>query len=272
MLDFKKIITDVKAVAYDAGKIMFTKDFKVENKGGLGNYVTTIDKNVQEFIKEKLSVLYPDITFIGEESDAMDYNAITAWIVDPIDGTANFIHGMNTSAISIGLLNAGKIVMGVVYNPYADEIFYAYEGGGAYVNDIPIKVSDRPFKNSLYATAFSLYKREFAEVCQDILREVYANCEDFRRFGTASIELTQLAAGRLDLYFEMRLSPWDYAASDIIIREAGGYIGTLYREEDDSSEMIYTRPIPVYAANTLENFNQLKDILKKYISRVPYTD
>lgn len=271
-LNLSSILEQVQIIVKNAAKIMSNRDFDIENKGRLGDYVTTVDKAVQKYLKEELFKAYPDITFVGEESDAKDYNVKTLWIVDPIDGTANFIHGMNASAISIGLIDEGESVLGVVYNPYADEMFYAAKGYGAFMNGTPIHVSDRKFSNSLYSSAFCLYRREHAQVCQDIMREVYSQCEDFRRFGTAAIELTQLAAGRSELYFEIRLSPWDYAGSTIIIKEAGGYIGTLYRQEDNSEEFIFSRPIPVFAANTEENFQKLKDILKKYIAEVPYID
>lgn len=266
------ILDNVKKIVKDAALIMEQQNFDIESKGGIGNYVTTKDKQVEAFLRTNLNKLYPEITFIGEESDIQDYQAMTCWIVDPIDGTANFIHDLKASAISVGLIHNGESVLGVVYNPYMDEMFHAIKGQGAFLNNKPIQVSDRKFENSLYATAFCLYKREYAQICQEIMSEVYSKCEDFRRFGTAAIELSQLAAGRLDLYFEMRLSPWDHAAAAVIIKEAGGFVGTLYRKEDASNNYIFTRPIPVFAANTKENFDLLRGILTKYIDYVPYTD
>lgn len=267
------MLEQVMQIAREASVYMKNREFQVENKGGVGNDVTTADKNVQEYVKEKLYQLDPSIGFIGEEKDEQDYDSRLAWVVDPIDGTANFIRGLNASAISIGLIEDGEAVLGVVYNPYQDEMYAAKKGEGAFLNGVPIHVSNRDFGHSAYCTAFSLYRKEFGTICQDIMSDVYSECEDFRRFGTAAIELTYLAAGGVELYFEMRLSPWDYAASVCIIKEAGGYIGTIPRDsKGNQANLIYTRPIPIIAANKKENFEHLLELVKKHVPVVPYED
>lgn len=276
------MIEQVIKIARDAAQFMRTRSFSIENKGMVGNDVTTADKNVQEYIRKHLAELDGTVGFIGEESGEQDYANMRAWVVDPIDGTANFIRGLNASVISIGLVECGDAVLGVVYNPYQDEMFYAERGKGAYLNGKPISVLDRDFCHGVYCTAFCLYRKEYAKICQQIMADVYEKCEDFRRIGTAALELTALAAGRVDLYFEMRLYPWDYAASVIIIKEAGGIIGTIERSETAQSlsqefklqnrHLIYNRPIPIIAANNQKNYDELEKIIKRYISVVPYED
>ena len=134
---------------------------------------------------------------------------------------------MAFSVISVALIKDGRPVLGVVYNPYRDEMFYAEAGKGAFLNNDPIRVSDRSFDRSLFCTALSLYNKDYAKPCLNIMEEVYAQCEDIRRIGSAALELVYLACGRVDLFFEMRIFPWDFAAAQIIVREAGGYVGTI---------------------------------------------
>ncbi len=142
------------------------------------------------------------------------------WDVDPIDGTANFVRDLGASTISVALVKEGRPVLGVIYNPYRDEMFYAEEGKGAYLNGKPIGVSDRSLESSLFCTSLSVYNKDLLNHCINIIKEVYQKCDDIRRIGSAALELAYLATGRLDLYFELRLCPWDFAAGEIIVKEA----------------------------------------------------
>lgn len=260
------MLEQVMSIAREAAVFMQNRDFQIENKGSVGNDVTSADKQVQKYIKDKLKALDASIGFIGEEDGEQDYGARRAWVVDPIDGTANFIRGLNASAVSIGLVEDGEAVLGVVYNPYQDELYGAQKGKGAFLNGSPIRVSDQDFSHSMYCTAFSLYHKELSEICQKILADVYSECEDFRRIGTAAIELTALAAGKVELYFEIRLYPWDYAASACIIKEAGGYVGSIFGESDGAGAALsYTGPSPIVAANNKENYERMMTIIKRYI-------
>lgn len=267
MISAEKVISIVK----EASVLMKKRDFWVKNKGTMGNDVTAMDVAVQEYLKEHLLAALPDSVFMGEEDETVwNEERVTGtewlWIVDPIDGTSNFIRDLHASAISVGLLRKGTPWMGVVYNPYLDEMFYAVKGQGAFLNGHAIHVSDRDFAHSHLCTAASLYKKSLAKPCFDIMQEIYPQCDDFRRFGTAVIELTSLAAGRTELYFEMRLYPWDFAASAVIIREAGGYVGTI----SALPGLIWHRPIPVIAANTEENFLKLAEIVNRHVPVLPY--
>ena len=263
------MLNKVIEIVREAGRLMLNRDFTVENKGTISNNVTTADLAVQEYLEIHLKPLLQSCAFIGEESNINDYNNSCQyqWIVDPIDGTANFIHDMGLSVISVGLVRDGKAVLGVVYHPYSDEMFYAEEGKGAFMNGKQLRVSNRDFAHSIFCTAASLYNKDYAKPCFSIMEKTYAECDDFRRLGSAALELVYLACGRVDLYFEIRLFPWDLTAAVIIIQEAGGYVGTI-----EYSDIVYNRPIPLICANTKVNYEHLRQIVLKEIPVIPYSN
>ena len=237
--------------------------YSVTEKDSVSNIVTSADKAVEERLKTELLKILPDASFLGEEGSRTD-DRTYRFVVDPIDGTANFVRSLNCSAISVGLLKDGVGVLGVVYNPFTDELYYAEKDGGAFLNNKPIKVSNRDFSHSLYYTALCIYKKELAENCINILREVYHQCDDFRREGGAALELCRLASGKAELYFEIRLFPWDCCAAEIILSEAGGVFKHLYSDNLDIAD-----PCPVIAANNLKNLEILEKIVKKEIPKLP---
>lgn len=261
------MINKVIEIVREAGQIFKNRDFQVQSKGSISNNVTTADLAVESFLKNNLMPLIDNCSFIGEESSNSDYEKPYLWVVDPIDGTANFIRDLGFSAISVGLVKDGRVVLGVVYNPYRDEMFYAEAGKGAYLNGRKISVSERDFEHSIFCTAMSLYDKAFAKPCFNIIEKVYAECDDIRRMGSAALELVSLACGRVDIYFEIRVFPWDFAASEIIIREAGGYVGTI-----ELGNTVFNRPIPLICANTKENYEYLKHIVEKEIPLIPYSE
>lgn len=261
------MIEKVIDIVRESSRFMKERDFTVECKGTVSNNVTSADIAVQKYLKEKLLSLMDDCGFYGEESNQQDYQKENLWVVDPIDGTTNFIRDLGCSCISVALVKSGEPVLGVVYNPYRDEMFWAEKGRGAFLNGSPIHVSDRNLEHSLFCTAFSLYNKNLAKPCQNILEKMYGRCDDFRRFGSAAIELASLACGRVDLYFEIRLFPWDFAASEIIIREAGGYVGTVGMEKT-----VFNRPIPIIGANSRENYEYLRQTVLREIPEIPYRD
>ncbi len=260
----KKTIEIVK----EAAKIMTDGNYTVTEKSA-ANYVTDKDVAVEKFLRSEITKAFCGIGFIGEEEDfsasALDceYTAV----VDPIDGTMNFTRDMNLSVISVAILKRGKPYIGVVFNPFTDELFYAEKGNGAYLGDKKIHVSNRGLKSACFFTAWSTYKKELARACFEISEEVYYDTCDIRRLGVCALELCYMAAGRGELYFEIRLFPWDFAAAQLILTEAGGYVGTI-----DYDEPVYTRPQPLVAANTKENFDYLMKKVKKYIPHIPYEE
>ena len=190
------------------------------------DYVTNVDVAVQEFLRERLAVLAPDVQFMGEEQDnsALDWSR-PCWILDPVDGTTNLIHRFRHSAVSLALTKAGQILFGVVYNPYSGECFTARQGRGAFCNGIPIRVSGTErLGDSLISVGTVPGCRELADTAFRQMRELYDRCQDVRRTGCASLDLCWVACGRLDSYVELMLQPWDYAAGMLILAEAGGQV------------------------------------------------
>lgn len=261
------MLNKVIDIVREASKLMYNREFDVQSKGTVSNNVTSADLAVQTFLESKLPALVEGSYFLGEENYKIAKDKPYQWIVDPIDGTANFIRDLGASVISVALIKEGKAVLGVIYNPYRDECVYAAEGKGAYLNGKPIRVSDRTLERSIFCTALSLYNKDLAQPCLNILEKVYPRCDDFRRFGAAALELAYLACGKVDMYFEIRLFPWDFAAADIIIREAGGYVGTI-----EYNETVFHRPIPIICANTRENYDYLMQVVENEIPTIPYKD
>ena len=210
------------------------------------DYVTNVDLAVQEFLRECLAALAPDVQFMGEEQDntGLDWSR-PCWILDPVDGTTNLIHNFRHSAISLALAEGGQAVFGVVYNPYTEECFTARRGGGALRNGVPIHVSDvSRLEDSLLSAGTVPGRRELADDAFRQMRALYDRCQDVRRTGCASLELCDVACGRLEGYVELVLQPWDYAAGMRIAAEAGGKVTTL-----DGSPLSLREGGPLLASN-----------------------
>ena len=246
---------NIEEIVREAASFM-TRDFTVESKGTIANQVTSSDVAVEGFLKEQLARLVPGSGFIAEESGRESTQTEYLWIIDPIDGTANYVRNLGSSGICVGLYRNMEPFIGVVYNPYRNELFSARKGAGATCNGRVIHVSDRDFAHSLFCTSLACYRKEYAHVCAQILEQVYLQSDDFRRFGSAAIELTALAAGRAELFYEISLSPWDHAAGRVIIEEAGGCVASVYDDEID-----YGREVSFIAANNKENLEKLRNII-----------
>ena len=192
---------------------------------GAADYVTRVDFEVQKFMQERLYELDSSIGFIAEEKEnrGLDVKG-RYWILDPIDGTTNLICHYNMSAVSLGLYDGGAIVFGAVYNPFSGELFEAELGKGAFMNGKPIHVSDRPMKDAVIAYGSSPYEKERAGELFTLFRRIFEHCADFRRSGSAALDLCHVASGRTSAYLEENLKPWDYSAGSLILTEAGGMI------------------------------------------------
>ena len=267
MEDMMKVIQADCDIARQASNIMKNRPsgLEIEQKGNDSNYVTMADKAVQEYLEEHLTDILPGSIFLGEESNSWQHDADYVWVVDPIDGTSNFIRDLGASVISVALFCKQELTGGLIYYPYRDEMYYAAKGRGAYLNGKRIHVSDRDFAHSHLCSAMSLYEKKYAPLCFKIIDRVYSQADDLRRFGAAALELAFLSAGRVELYFEMRLFPWDMAAGAILIEEAGGYWECLYEKG-----MPIDKLTPFIAANTKENFEKLRAIVCEEIPKVPY--
>lgn len=255
----------IMPIVREAASLMVRSGFEVMEKGSRENIVTSSDLAVQEFLVGKLSALIPGSGFFCEEEDLDDVSHEYVWIVDPIDGTANYSRGIDHCSISVALAKGGEVVAGVVYSPWRNEMFHAEKGAGAFLNGNRLHASGRPFEDGLFCTAMSTYRKEFAKVCSDIIFDVFMRSNDVRRFGSAAIELCMMAAGQIDLYFEMRLQPWDYAAASLILSEAGGVSCGF-----DGRSLSLHKPGLVLAANSSANLAELLSTVHRHLPELPY--
>jgi len=199
------------------------------SKKGPADFVTTADMTAEKTLFEELSHARPGYGFLMEERGAVEGTDKThRWIVDPLDGTTNFMHAIPHFAISIALERAGVIVAGLVYNPITDEMYTAERGYGAFLNDRRIRVSARrDLAQSLIATGLPFMGQKHHEVELVELEAVMQKTAGVRRFGSAALDLAYVAAGRYDGYWEHALNPWDIAAGLLLVREAGGFVSDL---------------------------------------------
>ncbi len=232
--ELEQIADRAKEIAKKTGNYLAkTAISSVSQKTGHANFVTDMDLKVQEMLVTELTPLLPGASFLLEESDAPASLADFTWIIDPIDGTQNFISGNRQSAISIGLYYKTIGLTGIVCNPFLDELYTAVSGQGAFLNDKPIHVSEKPLANAIICAGTSLYYEELHEKYLHMITALLPLCGDFRRFGSAALELCYTACGKCDGFFEYRLCPWDYAGAAVILREAGGLIAPIERETLD---------------------------------------
>lgn len=199
---------------------------RIEQKTGFNNLVSYVDKEAETRLVEALSKLLPQAGFITEEGTVeQNTKHEFRWIIDPLDGTTNFLHGMPTYAISIGLTRGDDTILGVVYHIGRDECFHAIENGVAYCNDKQIKVSLIPTLNeSLLASGFPYSDLGKGETHLDIIKHFLKHTHGIRRLGSAAIDLAYVACGRLEGFFEYNLNPWDVAAGAFIVQQAGGKV------------------------------------------------
>lgn len=214
--------------AYAAGEIMRRKlrtlDTVAVTEKSRHDYVSEVDRACEQVIVSEIKRFYPDHAFLGEES-GLSGEGDRLWIIDPLDGTTNYLHGIPHFAVSIALQINGRTEHGLVYDPSREELFTASRGKGAFLNQRRLRVSQRKtLDDAVLATAFPFRQRHLMPVYTRLFSSVYRQCEDIRRGGSAALDLAWTAAGRLDGYFELGLKPWDVAAGALLIREAGGVV------------------------------------------------
>ena len=206
----------------DLGEI---ENLQVSLKGP-ANFVSLADKRAEETLYEELIKARPGYGFIGEEGGTREgADKANVWIVDPLDGTTNFLHGIPHFAVSIALQREGALIAGLVYNPANDDLFLAEKGKGAYLNDQRLRVAARKKLNeSVIACGLPHIGRGDFDVATQELSAIQPQVAGLRRFGAAALDLAWVAAGRLDGYWERNLSSWDMAAGMVLVREAGGFV------------------------------------------------
>ncbi|HUI14237.1 MAG TPA: inositol monophosphatase family protein [Xanthobacteraceae bacterium] len=211
-----------RALKRDLGEV---EHLQVSLKGPR-NFVTAADRKAEETVRAELAKARPDYGFLGEEGGAREgSDKAHRWIVDPLDGTTNFLHGIPHFAVSIALERDGAIVAGVVYNPANDEVFVAERGKGAYLNDRRIRVAGRAkLADAVVACGMPHFGRGDLALARHEIAAAQQHFAGLRRYGAATLDLAWVACGRLDAYWERNLAPWDLAAGALLVREAGGFV------------------------------------------------
>lgn len=253
------------ALAKEAGTLirqlrqkgLVEKDYKAQQE-----LVTSADLAADKLIIEKISALYPEHRILSEETytDRSQISDLASpiWIIDPIDGTVNFAHGQSMVAVSIALAFDGEVQLGVVYNPFMDELFCAYKGSAALLNDVPISVSgEQSLRKSLIATGFPYNKDELPPILERIAK-VLPECQDIRRLGSAALDICWVACGRLDGYFES-LSPWDFAAARLIALQAGARCGHFTPVPEGIPACLHNRDLLISTPEIYDALDALLD-------------
>lgn len=254
------LLEQVKQIVLDASKIMLDDNFVVSEKDGASNLVTTNDVKVQEFLQKKLKELLPNSSFFCEEGNVKDLSKDYIWIIDPIDGTTNYANHIAVCAISVALEYKGEIILGIVFNPYQNAMYTAERGKGAYLNGQRIHVSNKKLNECVVYTAFSAYDKSQSHKAFSFAKEIFPEINDLRRTGSAAFEICSVAAGRGDIFIELKLQVWDFAAASLVLQEAGGVISTLDINEFPPLD----RPGLIAAGNKKDNLARVLEVASKY--------
>jgi myo-inositol-1(or 4)-monophosphatase len=227
--NFEVLTAAAESAAREAGAFLQREQAKVKPADifdkSLNNLVSYVDRETEKILVERLRAALPSAGFIAEEGTAETNGSDYQWIVDPLDGTTNYLHGLPAFAVSIALAERGVPVVGVVYHVSADDMFSTWQGAPAFRNGRPIHVADPPaLSDALLATGFPYYRFEGAERYAAALLEFMRTTRGIRRFGSAALDLAWTASGHFNGFFESSLSPWDVAAGALLVRHAGGIV------------------------------------------------
>lgn len=226
--ELKALAEKIVVIAKQAGVLIVnSKINQVKEKGAVSNVVTDVDSKCQKFIIAECSKCLVQSYFLAEEDDQQMIGDEYTWVIDPIDGTSNYMYDYHHSCISIALYYQKKGLIGVVYNPYLDECFVGIEGIGSTCNQKPIHVSDNELNKALVMFGTAPYDKQLAEQTFKVMHKVFLKTRDIRRSGSAALDLCYLAAGRVDAFYEQMLQPWDYGAGNIILKNAQGVIEAI---------------------------------------------
>lgn len=237
-MNYEALCKEVIALSKEVGQFMKEENKKirngdVESKDHFNSLVTYVDKTVEQKVIAKLSTLIEDAGYIAEEGTSSKIGETYNWIIDPLDGTTNFIHGLPTYCVSIALQENEEIVLGVIFEPNMNECFYAWKGSKAYLNGEEISVSSaKRMEDSLLATGFPYWDFNRMDAYLRILKDFTARTRGIRRIGSAAVDLAYVACGRFEAFYEYSLKPWDIAAGAFIIEQAGGVV-TDFRGKRD---------------------------------------
>lgn len=233
----KHLIQEARQIVEETGEFLLQELGKVQSgdieEKSINSLVSYVDKTAEEKLVTAFQQLLPNSVFLTEEDTIENQQGEWQWIIDPLDGTTNFIHQLPCFSISVALRHFDETVMGIVYDPSKKECFYAYKGGGAFLNDKAIRVSDTStLSESLLATGFPYYDFEWLPQYLKTLEYFITETRGIRRFGSAAIDLAYVAAGRFDAFFEYSLNVWDVAAGAYIVQEAGGKVSDFIGQDN----------------------------------------
>ncbi|WP_207433661.1 inositol monophosphatase family protein [Sabulibacter ruber] len=229
MKDISALRNQVVELTKEVGKFIFQEftNFDVSRLElkGLNNLVSYVDKEAEERLVAGLEKFLPEAGFVTEEETKSEQAEEYNWIIDPLDGTTNFIHGLHIFSVSIALMQHDELVLGVVYDICRDECYHAVKGGGAYCNDRKISVSQAPsLGDSLIATGFPYYSFDLMQKYLQVMGSFMESCHGVRRLGSAALDLAYVAAGKFEGYFEFNINSYDVAGGAILVQEAGGQV------------------------------------------------
>jgi len=260
-IDLEVLCEKVTGLARETGKFIYaeSKNFdrsKIEHKGN-SDLVSYVDKESEKRLVKELSVLFPQAGFITEESTVAREDKEYKWVIDPLDGTTNFLHGLPPFSISIALLRAETILLGVVYEVNLDECFYAWKNGGAWKNGERIAVSPvKKLKDALVASGFPYSQLNKSDNHFRTLQYLQDNSHGIRRLGSAAVDLSYVACGRFEAYYEFNLNIWDIAAGILIVQEAKGSVCDFSGGND------FLHGKEVLAAGSIKN--EMLQIIQKF--------
>jgi myo-inositol-1(or 4)-monophosphatase len=257
-ISYEKICVQIRELCMDVGQFIreeatHFKKSSVEYKG-TADMVSYVDKTAEKKIVEKLSIILPEAGFLTEEKTSNKKGAKYSWIIDPLDGTTNFIHGIPCYCISIALAEGNEIIAGVIYEINQDECFYAWKNSPAFMNDKIIEVSSAAQLNeSLFATGFAYYRYEKMQAYMKVFDELLRNSHGIRRLGSAAADMAYVACGRLEGFYEYGLNPWDVAAGIIIVKQAGGVVTDF----SGGTDFLFGKEIVASGKEIFKPFSQL---------------
>jgi myo-inositol-1(or 4)-monophosphatase len=236
MTDLKNICREIEKAAREAGNFILNEskvfDINRTEKKGLNDFVSYVDKGSEKMLVEKLSLLLPEAGFVTEEGTSKKTGLKYCWVIDPLDGTTNFLHGFHPFSISIALKEGDEVIAGVVYEVSGNETFSAWKDGGAWLNGSKIQVSKAPkLADSLVATGFPYSDFHLLDSYMKCLTHFCKHTHGIRRLGSAAIDLAYVACGRFDAFYEYGLHEWDIAAGMLLVREAGGRVSDFSGNE-----------------------------------------
>lgn len=261
-MDWENICHEVISIAKHAGSFIAAErrnfDIKLVELKGKANFVSYVDKKAEEMIVDRLRNLLPGSGFIAEEGTAIDSGEFYRWVIDPLDGTTNFIHSIPPYAVSIGLLAGDEIVVGVVYEITRDECFYAWKDGKAMLNGKEIHVSEAASTGEAFiVSGFPYGETKHINEFIETIKYLMANSHGIRRIGSAATDLSYVAAGRFEAFWETGLGPWDVAAGSLILQQAGGKVSNF----KGSKDFLFSGEI---VATNHNYYSEFQSIIEKY--------